>query len=258
MRVVSLLENTAAMPGIGVEHGLSLYVEWRGVKLLFDMGQSGLFAQNAEALGVDLSAVDAAVLSHGHYDHGGGLSTFLALNDHAPVYVHADAFLPHYNGTEKYIGLDPTLRDHPRLVFTRQTLSIFEGATLHAGGDFSRLRGSEASGLTERVGNRFVPEDFRHEQYLLLEENGRRVLLSGCSHRGILDIARQFLPDVLIGGFHFSKRPLNGELREAAESLGSLPITYYTCHCTGVAQFEFMRRYMPRLFYLAGGDSVEL
>ena len=84
MKVTVLSENTSAC-GLPSEHGLSLYVETNGRKLLFDTGQGDLFARNAEVLGVDLSAVGLAVISHGHYDHGGGLKTFLSLNDSAPV-----------------------------------------------------------------------------------------------------------------------------------------------------------------------------
>ena len=80
MNITSLLENTTAHSDVAVEHGLSLYIETEQHKLLFDMGQTNLFAKNAVVLGVDLSSVDIAVLSHGHYDHGGGLLTFLEQN----------------------------------------------------------------------------------------------------------------------------------------------------------------------------------
>ncbi len=92
MRIVTLLENSAFREDLSCEHGLSLYIETCGKKILFDAGQSGTFACNAEKLGIDLAGVELAVLSHGHYDHGGGLAEFLKINQTAPVYLHRDAF----------------------------------------------------------------------------------------------------------------------------------------------------------------------
>lgn len=266
MTITSLLENTAARAGIAAEHGLSLYVETATRRILFDMGQTDLFARNAEALGIDLSRVDLAVLSHGHYDHGGGLAAFLEINQTAPVYLTEAAFLPHYNGTQKYIGLDTSLGDHPRLRVVSGDLSLGDGLTLLTPNGRTRNHSLGAFGLTERVGDVFVPDDFRHEQYLLIEElieeplseAGRKVLISGCSHAGILDIVEWFEPDVLVGGFHVSKMALGEELTALGEALAAHGTTYYTCHCTGMEQYAFLQKRMPRLGYLAGGETVDL
>ena len=132
MRIISLAENTSCRKDLGAEHGLSLYIETLNHKLLFDMGQTGLFAENARKLDVDLAAVNIAILSHGHYDHGGGLETFLKINRKAPVYLSRHAFEAHYNGTEKYIGLDVKLQAHPRLIFTEDVTPICKGLTLYS------------------------------------------------------------------------------------------------------------------------------
>ena len=260
MKITCLLENTvAASPAgakVGAEHGLSLYMETEDRRVLFDMGQTDLFARNAEVLGIDLSSVDVAVLSHGHYDHGGGLATFLEINKTAPVYITPAAFLPHYNGTQKYIGLDTSLQEHPRLRVVSGDLSLGIGLTLLTPNGRERRHSLGSFGLTERVGDTFLPDDFRHEQYLLIEEGGRRVLFSGCSHAGIRDIVEWFSPDVLIGGFHVSKMALGEELTALGEALATHGTDYYTCHCTGEAQFAFLRARMPRLRYLAGGQTI--
>lgn len=135
MKITSLVENTTADPRLGKEHGLSLYIEAAGKTLLFDMGQSGLFAQNARTLGLDLAKVDLAVLSHGHYDHGGGLTHFLELNKTAPVYLSRYAFQPHYHGAERYIGLDPALQGCDRLHFVADQQTIAPGLTLYSCND---------------------------------------------------------------------------------------------------------------------------
>lgn len=239
-----------------VEHGLSLYIETKENKILFDMGQTDLFYHNAITLGIDLSQVDIAIVSHGHYDHGGGLSTFLNINSRAPVYIHKDAFLPHYNGTDKYIGLNPSLKEDKRIVFTQNEHLIAPSLTLFTCNEKERNHPGAPSSLNEKVGDDFLPDDFRHEQYLLIYEESKSVLISGCSHKGITDIAEWFTPDVLIGGFHFSKLPLDDNLEAMAKELDSYPTRFYTCHCTGTEQYEFMRGYMSNLHYLSCGESI--
>ena len=256
MKIISLIDNTTELDFMKVEHGLSLYIETEKCKILFDMGQTDLFYENAKALGVELCDVDIAVLSHGHYDHGGGLRKFLEINDRAPVYIHKDAFLPHYNGTEKYIGLDTYLKDSTRIVFTSDQHIINGELELFSCNGRERCHALIPSGLNEKSSGSFVPDDFRHEQYLLIKEKGKKVLISGCSHKGILDIARWFSPDVLVGGFHYSKLALDGCLADAARELESYRTEFYTCHCTGREQYEFMKRYMTGLHYLSCGQNI--
>ena len=256
MKVWTLMENTARDGRFAAEHGLSLYIETQGRKILFDAGQSGAFADNAEKLGVDLGAVDIAVLSHGHYDHGGGLARFLELNGHAPIYLRREAFEPHYNAAGKYIGLDPALMQCPRLVFTEDTHVIAEGITLHScNGRFC----GDSYGLAVLENGVCRAEDFRHEQYLLIEEGDRRVLFSGCSHKGIVNLVREFHPDVLVGGFHF--KPLDPEgdretLTAAAWFLAAQPTVYYTGHCTGEAQFGLLKAYMGESLHALSAGAV--
>ena len=132
MRIRVLMENTA-QDGLACEHGLSLYIETCGKRTLFDAGQSAAFADNAAAMGVDLSAVDFAILSHGHYDHSDGFMRFLEINDHAPVYVHRRAFEPHYHGSERYIGVDPALLSSSRIVLVDDELDLGGGAVTALG-----------------------------------------------------------------------------------------------------------------------------
>ena len=129
MKITALTENTSRK-GLPYEHGLSLYIETEKHNILFDTGQTELFAKNAEMLGIDLGKVDIAVLSHGHYDHGGGLKRFLELNKTAPVYMSKFAFEPHYNGAQKYIGLDLSLRGSGRIVFTDGVTKNADGLTI--------------------------------------------------------------------------------------------------------------------------------
>lgn len=261
MKITALVENTSRRGDMRAEHGLSLYIETETHKFLFDMGQSVAFAENAKTLGIDLAEVDFAVISHGHYDHGGGLAKFLEINSHAPVYIMKGAFLPHHNAKEKYIGLDTSLMSHPRIIFTdnmHDEFSIADDITLFSCNGKKREYEFPAFGLTEENAGKLVPDKFFHEQYLQIESEGKCVLLSGCSHKGIENIMRWFAPDVLVGGFHFSKMPCGKELEAIAGNLGSYDTEYYTCHCTGEEQFDFMEKRMQNLHYIACGDTIEI
>ena len=229
MKLVTLMENTALSPRFACEHGLSLYLETGDNKILFDAGQSGAFADNARTLGIDLEAVDLCVLSHGHYDHGGGLGRFLEENSHAKIYVNRNAFAPHYNAAGKYIGLDLQLQKNSRLCVTDGGETLGENLHLLT---LDALP-MDTSGLTVMENGQLRPEDFRHEQYLLVEERGKKILISGCSHKGILNIMETFRPDILVGGFHFMKLEDEEQLEHYARNLLAYPTTYYTGHCPG-------------------------
>ena len=258
MKITALVENTCESGKYSVEHGLSLYIETDKHKILFDMGQTELFCENAKKLGVDLGKVDFAVLSHGHYDHGGGLERFMQINTFAPVYINKNAFGEHYNGTEKYIGLDSGLKNNKRFVFCDEHYEIDKGINLYSCNKCAKNYDMGSSGLLLKQGDEFVPDSFYHEQYLMIEENDKKVLISGCSHKGILNIAEWFKADVIIGGFHFSKLPLDDELADYAKILDSHNTLFYTCHCTGTEQYDFMKKHMKRLSYISTGETIEI
>ena len=264
MKVSVLIENTTSRDDLAAEHGLSLLIETAGKTILFDTGQTGAFADNAEKMGFDLKTVDLAILSHGHYDHGGGLKRFLELNDHAPVYLNKNAFEPHYPGTEKSIGVDPDLANNKRLVTVGDEYVLGEGLSLHTCNGWKTTVPIDSFGLQMLDHGKLVPDDFRHEQYLLVKDGDRTILFSGCSHKGILNIVDWFRPDVLVGGFHFKKLdpadPVGRKrLTKAAELLLPYPTRYYTGHCTGVEQYEFLKGIMgDRLSYLSTGQAVTL
>ncbi len=258
MTITVLLENTTRTEDLNAEHGLSLYIEVNHRRILFDMGQTDLFARNADTLGIDLSAVDTAILSHGHYDHGGGLPTFLARNETAPVYLSRHAFGRYYNGTGKYIGLDPALQDNPRFILTQGEIDLGDDITLRAEAPLPTVCDLGTFGLTAEINGLRPPDPFRHEQYLLIREGNRRILISGCSHRGVLNIVDHFRPDILVGGFHVSKMPTDNNLSDLAQKLAAYGTDFYTCHCTGLPQYTHMTRFMPHLHYLATGDNLTL
>lgn len=274
VKIITLLENTACRDGLCAAHGLSLYIETPCHKILFDMGPDEDFIANARALGVDLTAVDLAILSHGHYDHGGGLAAFCRVNDHAPVYIQASAFGAYYAlevGREpRYIGLPRELEAfRDRFVLTEGERVIDGELTLFSEPPAVFDAMSASAGLREQVGDDYPLDTFRHEQDLLIRAEGKTAVVAGCAHRGVVNIlaaAKARLgqdPDALIGGFHlFELRP--GEAADAlidATGRALLPgrTVYYTGHCTGPYAYERLAAILgQRLRPLTGGAAVEI
>lgn len=259
MKITVLMENTALRDDLAAEHGLSLYIETAEKRILFDTGQTGAFADNAAKLGIDLSRVDFCILSHGHYDHGGGLARFLQINDHAPVYLSRHAF-GEYFSSGKFIGLNPELEGNPRLIPVADVLEIGEGITLCSCNDLVRPFSFGVFGQTLRQNGRHLEDAYLHEQYLILEEQNRKICFSGCSHKGVLNILHWLRPDVFLGGFHFIKiDPEGRELQDALGHLKAFPTRYFTGHCTGQAQYDVLKQALGnRLDYLHTGTVIEL
>ena len=263
MKITSLLENTTKNEELFTEHGLSLFIETDEKKILFDMGQSDLYAKNSEILGIDLKNIDIAILSHGHYDHGGGLETFLELNKKAKIYINKNAFGDHFSGTEKYIGLNKNLKSSDRIIFTEDRTEIKENIILETCNDQTAIYPLSNEKMNIKNGETLIPDEFKHEQYLIINENGKKIVISGCSHKGILNITQLLKPDILIGGFHFKNTEMNtcgkNKLKNIAEELLKSNAAFYTCHCTGLEQFDFMKNIMKeKLEYLACGNRIIL
>ena len=270
MKITSIVENTSAK-GLPVEHGLSLYVELtNGKRVLFDMGQHNLFVENAARLGLSIADVDVAVVSHGHYDHGGGLRTFLQANHKAKVYIHQDAFLPHFSLRDsglRYIGIETELKEIDRVFKCCDLVHVGEDMLL-----FADVHGDCCCPMGNRL--LFGPEPdrndtFRHEQNLIIREGNETALFAGCAHNGIVNIIRKaesilgYAPTKVLAGMHLVKSGLseadeNIFISTLADELMKYKETkYYTMHCTGIEQYEKLKAIMGgQIEYLSCGDSV--
>lgn len=264
MKIYTLMENTACSNDFSAEHGLSLYIETDTLNILFDAGQSSDFLHNAEKMQLDLSKADVFILSHGHYDHGGGLHEFLKVNSKAKIYLSKYAFADYYAADGRYIGLDKQLAAESRLIFCNEPVALADNITISNGNSLPALYPVSSYGLNKITDGQTLPDDFLHEQYLTITENGKKVVFSGCSHKGILNIINWLQPDVLIGGFHFMtlncQQPADQQiLNQAAELLQKSGAQYYTCHCTGLEQYAYLKKLMPaNLHYLSSGSIIEL
>ena len=276
MKITVLLENTVCRADVGCAHGLSMHVATDKHSILFDMGPNAMFLENAEKLGVDIQAVDVAFLSHAHDDHCGGLELFCKRNGHAPVYLQKEVWGNYYVVTPKkceFIGLDRTLRKYEdRFRLEEGVTNIDDELTLFSGG-MGRDYWSHANDtLREKVGDDYPMDDFRHEQSLIVTENGKTILLGGCAHNGVVNILRRAeeilgrAPDAVFAGFHLINPGLGGivEPRELiediAKELKARPNTqYYTGHCTGQEPFDILKETLgDQLVAMHTGSEFEI
>lgn len=187
MKITVLTENTTPSDRFAARHGLSLFLETEdGARILFDVGPDESFLENALVAGVDVRTAHAAVLSHGHFDHGGGLRAYLdataALPSPAPIYYAEHAFDRHVAGTPEHhhdIGLDTALKDDPRFIKAADGQSLGDNLLLFSDVPIIHPIVKSNGVLLEETGEGFAPDAFRHEQSLLVTEGGRRILVSG-------------------------------------------------------------------------------
>lgn len=277
MKITALIENKA-LPGLCCEHGLAVHIAYKGKNYLLDTGASDVFLENAKALQIDLTQVDAAMLSHAHYDHSGGYEGFFRQNDRAKVYLREAAKKLCYKmkDGEVYIGIPEGVLDgyRGRFVFLKEDCCLEEGVWLighHTPG--LAQRGKQAH-MYYRGKNGLLPDDFAHEQSLVFETEKGLVILNSCSHGGIDIIIREVM-DVLpgrpiaavVGGFHLmgtdgvaSMRGSRKEVAALGERLLELGVGHiYTGHCTGDPAFAVLQEVLgDKMSYFCTGTTIEL
>ncbi len=268
MKIVTLVENSSGAENCIAEHGLSIYIETEKHKLLLDTGQTDAAVRNAEVLGIDLTAVDTVILSHGHYDHSGGILPFSKLNHTAQIVMQRTAAEPHFNG-ERYIGIDRDILGLPNVRLIDGDLRLNDELFLFSGITGRRCYPQGNRKLSCMKNGKKSEDDFVHEQCLVITQDGKRWLLSGCAHNGILNILDRYrelfgsAPDVVISGFHMMKRNAEhtGEEKaviiQTARELSKMNTVFYSGHCTGIPAFELMKEIMgDKLIALHSGGQI--
>ena len=275
MKIINLIENTEGEKECVCAHGLSFYVETEKHKLLMDAGPSRETLENAKALGIDLSKVDAVILSHGHYDHSGGILPFTKINAQAPIYMQESATDAYYadDGEEapvrfRYIGIDKEISKLPQVRFVKGDVKIDEELELFTIGKRNHDLPFTNRRLLVQRENGYRQDEFGHEHFLVIHQDGKSILMSGCAHNGILSILDAYVkrygkaPDLVVSGFHLMKKTeysdseLN-EIKAIAEKLKTYPTKFVTCHCTGTVAFDVMKNIMgERLAYVHSGEIV--
>lgn len=260
------------------EGGFSLWIENGGTKILYDMGMSEKIFVNARLLDIDLSTADYAVVSHGHFDHTGGLRRFLEENRSSPVYLHPAAWRRHLSnttGTLRVIGMDDALlREYPeRFIPVGNTMDAGDLSFIVPSEKRKRFVPSGNRVLFEEIGGAAIPDPFLHEIIFVMHGESGLIVFSGCSHQGIenvMDAVVSRFPDepvrAFFGGFHLTN-PAIGKLSESEETIKGIALRllnytvgcYYTGHCTGAGAYGIMKDVMgERIDLLSAGKIVEI
>lgn len=253
MKTVILMEDTCGNPQCAYEHGLSVYMETEKHKLLLDTGASEKTLYNAQKLGIDLTKVDTVILSHGHYDHSGGILAFCKSNPTAKIYMQKTALGDYFHG-ERYIGIDKKIAELPNLVLLEGDFEIDKELSLFTNITGRKFWAQSNLKLSVLKNGQQIQDEFAHEQCLVIQGK-KKILLSGCAHNGILNILEKYqqnyggYPDIVISGFHMMKQTDYTEqekevIRQTAQQLSQIDTIFYTGHCTGQKAIDMMKPIM--------------
>ncbi len=273
MKIVTLLENEQLDKKLKAAHGLSLFIETNTKKILFDLGPNNYYIKNAKQLGIDLTDIDYLVISHGHFDHGSGISKFLKINTKAKVFISKSAFRNHVKAKgSRYhdIGIGkPPKSDRIEYIY-RESKEITPGVTLYDLVNFTKQAICDEDLMIYEDGQ-YIRDHFHHEIYMIIKDVKNTVLFSGCSHKGIENIidsiekVGKISITHIFGGLHFSHYDSfdfkqTDYLVGLAEKIKKRKTTkIYACHCTGDdAFFELKKGLKSNIKRIKTGSIVEI
>ncbi|MBO8137710.1 MAG: MBL fold metallo-hydrolase [Desulfotomaculum sp.] len=274
LKITTLSEDTSNQRGLLAEHGLSFLIEYNGYKLLFDTGQGPSVVANARALDIDLNEIDFIILSHGHYDHTGGLLSILRKTGKIPIYAHPEALKPKYKllppSSYRATGLPASLQElkNAGAEFKLSTgmQEIIPGLILT--GEIPRVTEYETINPSHYMedNGQYVPDPMPDDQALIAITKKGPVIIMGCAHSGVVNTVRYAaeLTDSkniygLVGGTHLYE----AEAERVAKTINELksfePQVLAVNHCTGIkAQMEFYKTFNDKLIYNSTGNVLQL
>lgn len=253
MKIITLVDNRTQSKSLETEHGLSLYIKTDdNLKILYDTGQSDMFMRNALKLGLNMNEIDMVVISHGHYDHIGGLMGFLKTNKTSKVYLNSTIFDYEYfsvkNGVKKMNGFPPELLEYRERFVLLNKNTAFNNFWLIT--NIKQMYDTPKGNSILYRQNKDIEEldQFEHELILVINTQQGLCVLTGCGHNGVLNIVatvQEVVPHkkihCLYGGFHlidgkeYVDVETTDELSNIADELTKLlpNSKFFTGHCTG-------------------------
>jgi len=270
-KITTLVENTVPKArGLIGEHGIAFYIEAGEHRVLFDTGQGFALIKNAQTLGIDLSTVEALVLSHGHYDHTGGLDALLSINRSFRLHAHPDVFsekIARRNGQSHTIGLTlsrSTLESMGvQVLLDSHPMEVVPGVLTTGEIPMQTAYETIDPALLVKTGTVLAPDPLKDDLSLILQSPKGRGILFGCAHRGAINILTQVealygkAPLLaVVGGMHLmgvSKESLEQRIRALT---AFAPEWVIPGHCTGFESVWAFRAAFKEKFRLNQVGSV--
>lgn len=267
--ITTLVEDTALGGGLLAEHGLSFWIEYGDKRILFDTGQSNILVQNAKTLGINLAETNAIVLSHGHYDHSGGLPAVLDIAPKAKIYLHPTATEPKFSRKvleAKSIGMSNLAKkavQRRHVIWTATPAHIFPGMSVT--GQVPRINNFEDVGGAFFVDEHYQkPDELLDDQTLFIESARGLVVVLGCAHSGVVN-ALDYISNLtsrnkiyaVIGGMHL----LNASRVRIANTIEAFKKYEIQkvgiAHCTGAnAVKRFSDAFKDQCFSCSTGTQI--
>jgi len=284
IKITNLIENHTDNPKLIAEHGLSLYIEVNDFSCLVDSGQSGAFIDNAKALNIDIEKQKYIFVSHNHYDHAGGLERLLEINPDIKIIASVNCKEPSLkvlsdedalkiqgiDGAEiseldfppKDIGgLDKLYNEKPEsfiFIADDEVYTLAENIYILKPQKSEKEFVCKDTALASCMDDRIVRDEFEHELFMVIERDDDIVIISSCSHSGIVNIAKtayeRFQKPIsnIVGGFHLRGKDGDNSLncdeefiKATCERLKEFGVEkIYTGHCTGLVALDILKKYL--------------
>lgn len=267
LEISILIDNYVELTGLKAEHGLSMIVEEEDHRILFDCGQSSQIIKNAKKLNLELDDLNQIVLSHGHFDHTGGLLAVLELNKNIDVYGHPGIFDKKYSRKkqQKYIGIQEKREFYEKkgANFILSAESIKLTKNIYTTGQIPGVTSFEKvdESFIKMKDDEYKKDEILDDLSLVIERKEGIILILGCAHSGIINTLKHVVDMtgrdnflLITGGMHLAGKE-NYYVEKILEEINRYKINCLVpAHCSGAANLPLFEKYFgDKLIYGSTG-----